>query len=117
MQHISGVSELNEFIVSNMEEGNVIMIYFGAEWCGPCKQLKKRLDDSETQQQLRNLAVGYLDVEDRNNTTLVEKRYKVSVLPTQIFITVEDNKVIEINRIEGYNFDRLEAEYHKILSN
>lgn len=117
MLFISGVSELDQFIISNIEKGNVIMIYFGAEWCGPCKQLKQRLGDSETQQKLHKLAVGYLDVEDRNNTPIFEKKYDVSVLPTQIFITLEDTKVVELSRIEGYNFDRLEAEYHKFLSN
>ena len=42
MQDVTGKNELEEFIWENYEN-NVVLLYFGAEWCGPCKTLKNRL--------------------------------------------------------------------------
>jgi thiol:disulfide interchange protein len=114
MINIAGIENLDEFIISASENNKVIMLYFGAEWCGPCKQLKKRLADKESKTQMPNLVVGHLDVDDELNTKLV-KRYKVSSLPTQIFIKLDNSKVVELARIEGYDFTKLKLEYDKLV--
>lgn len=113
MIDIVGVDNLDNFIIEANEQNKVIMIYFGAEWCGPCKQLKKRLADKETKQIMPNLVVAHLDVDEELNAKLV-KRYKISSLPTQVLINLDDNKIVEISRIEGYDFTRLKLEYDKI---
>ena len=87
-----------------------MLLYFGALWCGPCKQLKKRLDEPDTSKIMPKLVVGYLDVDDDNNESFV-KKYKIDSLPTQIFIKLDKNKVIETTRIEGYDFTKLKLEY------
>lgn len=110
MKEIFGVDQLDEFIVENTENGNVIVLYFGATWCGPCKQLKKRLGEAETANLMPKLVVGYLDVDDETNSKLV-KKYKVTSLPTQVFVKLDDNKVVPVSRIEGYDFTKLELEY------
>ena len=43
MIDIVGRENLDEFIIENFTNNMVILLYFGADWCGPCKQLKKRL--------------------------------------------------------------------------
>jgi len=113
MIDIIGVDSLDNFIIEENEKKNIIMLYFGAEWCGPCKQLKKRLADTETKEIMPNLVVGHLDVDEELNTKLV-KRYKITSLPTQVLINLDDNKVIELARIEGYDFTRLKLEYDKV---
>ncbi len=115
MKAISGMNELDEFILSNIENKKVVLLYFGAQWCGPCKQLKKKLDEPDTVKSMPNLVVGYLDVDDDENASLV-KRYKIDALPTQIFIKLEtkkDNskKVVENSRIEGYDITKLKLDY------
>jgi thiol-disulfide isomerase/thioredoxin len=110
MKEIFGVEQLDEFIVENVEAGKVILLYFGATWCGPCKQLKKRLGEPETSKIMPKLVVGYLDVDDESNTSLVN-RYKVESLPTQVFVKVDKNKVIPVSRVEGYDFTKLKLEY------
>ncbi len=110
MKDIFGVEELDEFIIQNVNDGKVIVLYFGASWCGPCKQLKKRLDEPETHKLMPKLMVGHLDVDDDTNAKLV-KRYKVSSLPTQIFIKLNENKVVEVSRIEGYDWTKFKMNY------
>lgn len=110
MKVISGIDQLDEFIINNYENGFAVLLYFGALWCGPCKQLKKRLDEPDTSKIMPKLVVGYLDVDDDNNESFV-KKYKIDSLPTQIFIKLDKNKVIETTRIEGYDFTKLKLEY------
>jgi len=112
MKEIFGVEHLDEFIVESAQSDKVILLYFGATWCGPCKQLKKRLDEPETSKIMPKLVVCYLDVDDETNTTLVN-RYKVESLPTQVFVKLEKTKVIPMGRIEGYDFTKLKLEYDK----
>ncbi len=116
MKEIFGVEQLDEFILENIDKDNVIVLYFGATWCGPCKQLKTKLGESETASLMPRLVVGYLDVDDETNSKLV-KKYKISSLPTQIFVKLDDNKVVPITRIEGYDFIKLELEYRKLSIN
>jgi len=115
MIDIAGIDKLDEFIIQGTEEKKTIMLYFGAEWCGPCKQLKKRLADNESKSLMPKLVVGHLDVDEELNTKLV-KRYKVSSLPTQILIKLDENKVVELARIEGYDFTKLKLEYDKVTN-
>lgn len=116
MKEIFGVEELDEFILKNIEKGAVICLYFGATWCGPCKQLKKRLGESETTKIMPKLVVSYLDVDDESNSALVY-RYKIESLPTLVFVKLNKNKVIPVSRIEGYDFTKLKLEYDAYLSN
>jgi len=115
MKDISGIDELDEFILENVNNDMVILLYFGAAWCGPCKQLKKRLDEPETHKLMPKLVVAYMDVDDDSNSKLL-KRYKIESLPTQIYIKVNNHNVVEVNRIEGYDFTKLKIDYDLYIS-
>jgi thioredoxin 1 len=110
MKVISGIEELDNFIVENINNNMITLLYFGATWCGPCKQLKERLHNKDTYKIMPKLSVVYLDVDDMNNEELM-KRYKVESLPTQIYIRLNDNRVEEVRRIEGYDFTKLKLDY------
>ncbi len=116
MIDIVGIYELDNFIISKNDKNKVIMLYFGAEWCGPCKHLKKRLCEKETKNIMSELVIGHIDVDKEANSKIV-KRYKISSLPTQILIRLDENKVMEVTRIEGYDFTKLKLEYDKIIQN
>jgi thiol-disulfide isomerase/thioredoxin len=113
MNTICGRKEIDNFIITANNDNKKIMLYFGAPWCGPCKHLKKELDIWPPIIQLNELCVGYIDIDDDHNSKIVNN-YKISILPTQIFIKLVDNKIIEISRIEGYDFIKLEMEYAKL---
>ena len=111
MIQINGVDELDDFILENIDE-KVVVLYFGATWCQPCKLLKSRLEDDDTKQMMPKIAVCYLDVDDEANEKLCEQ-YKAESLPTQVFIKLVNDRVVEVGRVEGYNFNSLKAEYDK----
>ena len=114
MIQINGVDELDEFILNNIDN-SVVVLYFGATWCQPCKLLKIRLEESDTKNMMPKLAVCYLDVDNDANGKLCEQ-YNAESLPTQIFIKLENDQVVEVGRIEGYNFNSLKSEYDKYIN-
>jgi thiol:disulfide interchange protein len=116
MENINNISDLDNFILKNDKDNNIILLYFGAMWCGPCKQLKKKLSSIDTMEELPRLVVAYIDVEteDEDLTKLV-KTFKVNSLPTQLFIKLKKNKVSEVARIEGYDYMKLVMEYKNLL--
>lgn len=116
MKEICGIEKLDEFIISNTDNNMYVLLYFGAKWCGPCGQLKQKLDHTDTTKLMPKLAVAYMDIDDESNDKLV-KRYKVSSLPTQIFIKLNNNKIVEQSRIEGYDYTKLLLEYDKLFFN
>ena len=116
MKQVSGVDELDDFILDNMENDMVVVLYFGAVWCNPCKLLKERLHEPETKKIMPRLAVCYLDVDDTENDELVEK-YQVEAFPTQIFIRVVNNTVKEVSRVEGFDFTKLKLNYDSFVGN
>jgi thioredoxin 1 len=115
MKKICGIKELDQFIVDSVTNNKIMLLYFGATWCGPCKQLKERLNNMETATIMPQLVVSCLDVDDADNEELC-KRYKVNVLPTQIFVKLNNNMVKEVGRIEGYDFTKLKMEYDNYVN-
>lgn len=108
MKSIDGIEDLNNFIIDNINK--VIVLYFGAIWCGPCKLLKERMNEEETKHMMPNMAMCYLDLDNKNNNKLF-KKYKINCFPTQIFIKLDNNIVRELSRIEGYDFTKLKLDY------
>ena len=110
IKQINETTELDDFILESLDNNMIVLLYFGASWCGPCKKLKERLKDVDTYKLMPLLSVASIDI-DTNE--YLANLYKVESLPTQIFITVDNNKVVEMSRIEGYDFTKLKLEYDK----
>ena len=70
------VKELNEAgFEEAIKTGNVVIIDFHAEWCGPCKMLKPVMEEVSAE----GVAVYSVDVD--GNKGLAQK-YQVSSIPT-----------------------------------
>lgn len=108
MYNIVSIDNLDDFIINNSE--NIILLYFGAPWCGPCKLLKEKLENEETYKRMPYLKVCYINVDDHEE---ISSLYKVTSLPTQVFIKLYDTKVKIFSRIEGYDYTKLLIEYDK----
>ena len=52
------------------------IIYFGAEWCGPCKAIKPRLQEA-------NLPIRYVDVD---SSPQMAADYLVKTIPTVVLV-------------------------------
>ena len=105
---IHGSEELRKILDSN----EIVLLDFGAEWCGPCRSLKKRISEKETAELMPKLVFCYLDVDNEDNEDIA-RSFKVKGLPTQVFIT---NDMKELGRIEGFNFTKLYELYNTIFN-
>ena len=111
MFEISGIEELNESIYLN--KNKLIMLYFGASWCGPCKKLKAKLYDPIVLEEISNMHICYLDIDNDSNNELVEI-YNVESLPTIHFIKLNDDNEVEIlNTVIGYDWDSIKSAYNQ----
>ena len=124
MIEIIGKEQLEEFLWSNKDK--VSVIYFGAEWCGPCKNLKEKLASNEALLEMPNLIVGHIniDINPDNNPELDESEklnaelseiYKVSSIPLQVFVELKGTKINIIDQIIGYDWIKFKMIYNKIM--
>ena len=72
-----------------------IMIFFTAEWCSPCRIMKREVFvDNEVKKVMDDKVVSLeIDIDDPNSEALV-KQYNIGATPTTIFIDPE-GKVID----------------------
>lgn len=93
---IDWVKDYNNGIAQAAQTGKPIMLYFTADWCPPCKELKKnvfsRADVAEASRQLVNI---YLDV-DQDRATM--ESYRVRSIPIILFL---DNSGEVVSTITG----------------
>ena len=114
MKSILGIEELNNTLWELHNLNKVIVLYFGATWCGPCKELKKRIE--ENHDEIPNLGLCYIDVDESENEELIN-RYKVTSLPSLVFIKILQNgdeaTIEECGRVDGYDWIKFLMEYQK----
>jgi len=113
MIDIVGKDQLEEFIWENSNEKKIIVIYFGADWCGPCQNLKKKLDSDDVKLQMSDLIIGHLDIDDEKNEE-VSEIYQVKSLPTQIFVTLKGTQIVELKRVVGFDWNGFSSAYNTI---
>lgn len=68
------------------------ILYFTAEWCGPCTYIKPQMQEISNQ-----IPISFIDVD--SNTTTTEK-YNIKNIPAVILI---DNSGREMGRLVGSN--------------
>ncbi len=69
-------------------------LYFGADWCVPCRQMKELFKDKDVKKELDKLDFIVYNVDVDTDEAL---RWKVRAVPTMIFIDREGN----VTRITG----------------
>ena len=95
MDKVVNLEELDKNIWNNREQ--LIMLYFGAPWCDPCQKLKEKLNSKEYMKYMPLMHVIYLNI-DIPELNEVSDQYNITSLPTQILITLKDNKIIELDK-------------------
>ena len=113
MIDIIGKEQLEEFIWEKSLEKKIIVIYFGAEWCGPCQKLKEKLASVEAKEEMPDLCVAHLDA-DENENEEVAQTYNVKALPTQIFVSLNGTQIVEEEKIRGYDWEKFVLSYKKL---
>ena len=112
MIDINGYEELNSEIWENKDK--IILLYFGASWCGPCQMLKNKI--SENEKEIDKMHVIHIDCDMEENEDILQD-WSVAALPTQIFVHLEGNNVVKDDKIEGFDWIKLLMTYQKIIEN
>ena len=89
----------------------MIVNYFGASWCGPCKKAKPFVQSKEAELKNAGHEVVFWDIDEDESEDMVE-RYDVSGVPTLIF--VKDGELVGTMR--GWNDPESKVEFEKIVS-
>lgn len=104
------INNMNEFknILQNNKNKSIIL-YFGAKWCNPCLELKKKINNYK----FNNTIILYIDA-DSDNDKLFEIN-NIKGLPTSIFCYIENKELIENDRQTGTDFIKFIINYEKLL--
>ena len=78
-----GLALLAEEPVAEQSKPNKCkLLYFGAEWCAPCQQMKKMFKDKEVAKELKRFD---FKIYDEKKHPEIFKKYKIRLYPTYIF--------------------------------
>ncbi len=74
------------FTSLSLAEEKVKSYYFGATWCPPCKKMKDLFKDKDVAKELSKFDFQVYDIDKSPD---LKKKYKVTKIPTLIFINKE----------------------------
>jgi thiol-disulfide isomerase/thioredoxin len=83
-----------------------IIFMFTAKWCGPCKYMKKTIEDIFINKYPGTEFI-YLDVDEPELGNLVNLM-NIDSMPTFILNRIVDNRLSLVDRFSGADIDRLE---------
>lgn len=74
-----------------LRESRLVLVFFWADWCGPCRMMSRNLDTAVNSFKSDELLYAKADVDDCLSTCA---KYNVSSIPTIIFL--KDGKLIHL---------------------
>ena len=75
------ITETDNFETLKKNDKNLIVAFFHAAWCGPCRALTHTLEGIDSQ--FNDVTLVHIDIDDAHD--LVEE-YNIRAVPTLIFI-------------------------------
>lgn len=87
------VDSLEDAIALSENSNRDVLLLFGAEWCGACKQLQ--MDLTNNSQMSDDLIICHIDIDSNKK---LAKEYRVKTIP--YYLLIRDKK--EIKQEKGY---------------
>ncbi len=88
-----------------LQQKKPVMIYFAADWCGPCQMLRKNtFTDADVMagaERFVRLRVDLTEPPPQSEDAKAGEKFAVTVLPTVVFIGADGNERIRL-RMMGY---------------
>jgi len=80
-----------EALAAAKASGKPLFLYFGAEWCPPCRQMKAvTFKDADVIARLADFVVCIIDVDDHMD---LAKQYKVGPIPTFFLVSADERPI------------------------
>lgn len=97
------------------EEGKVVMVKYGAEWCGPCEAMREEaFQDAGVAELLKDVVVVDIDVDNPGADSDWLKEHSVGPIPTVTFFRADGS---EIDEFVGYGgIDSFKEDVKKALA-
>ncbi|WP_299678804.1 thioredoxin family protein [uncultured Dokdonia sp.] len=92
--------QLKELITSIEKQDKVAIIYFYADWCGPCKRFKKSFKSNLVKEALANAVFIKINVDEDVEKQGVHANYGINVIPTFIKTNPNADVIAEITSDE-----------------
>ncbi|XP_078575342.1 thioredoxin-like [Branchiostoma floridae x Branchiostoma japonicum] len=101
------VESLEEFQKVLQDAGDKLaVVFFTAEWCGPCKSIGPAFEMHSTKSENAGVIFGKVDVDDASD---ISEFCGVAAMPTFVFF----KQANEIDRFQGKNENTLEEKISK----
>jgi len=97
---IENIEEYNEIITCEKNKDMLIVAYFTASWCGPCKTVSPVVERIGTEKD--SVMVLKVDVDENEE---VASEYNIDCMPT--FLFYKNQSLKEIHRFSGGNLNML----------
>lgn len=85
-------------------ENDQIVIQYSASWCGPCRSLKKTIQDSNIVDAIKQKTKGWFQIDIESSDALSEKWTSIASptsLPTVVKYKKVGNRWVEVKRFTG----------------
>ena len=92
--------DLSRFSSANND--TLIMLYFTASWCGPCKKIKPFI--KQKQEEYKNVCFSTIDVDDDDYQDLCND-FSISAMPTFVFYKNQS----ELDKVVGSDETKIET--------
>lgn len=94
--------------LASLLQNSLVVLYFTATWCGPCKAIAPALDNL-SEQYAKSIEIVKIDLDQFKP---IASTYAVTAVPTFIFI----NAGTEVNRVRGADFGGISAAFQSLLA-
>lgn len=94
----------NNDLIAYSKNNNTVLIvlFFTATWCNPCKKLKPFIETKK--EQYPAVLFHYIDVDNENNQDICNT-YNISAMPTLVFIKNQE----KLGSVIGANTDEIDT--------
>lgn len=86
-----------------LDQNKYIFFYFGAEWCGPCKQMQPKISELSNQHDPEKIAFYKIDIDKTDNNNICNS-CQIKVIPAFLLF----NSRNFIDRKKGNNIQEVE---------
>jgi thiol:disulfide interchange protein len=112
---ITSIADKDAFQTLLDNNQGIIVLKFGAEWCGPCKQIEEYVSN-KFENMPQSVQTGIIDVDDNFELYAILKRKKiVQALPTIVRYDSDNKSLFPSDSIIGIDTKKLDNFFNDII--